>query len=280
MTNDASAPLGVTLTCSCCGETYTALPYDGHRLLVGDSTDASAVARLMGDDRFQCIWTDPPYGVNHSGGSKDPRSTLYRSGDKIANDNMTEDETERFVTTAFTLAAQFALAGATAYVAAPARPLHRRFIDAMNRSGFTYRHGLVWVKDTFVFGRSDYHYRHEPILYGWLENGAHYWGGDRTLGTVFEIPRPKRSTEHPTMKPVALVAAMLVNSCPVDGIVYEPFAGSGTTLIACERLGMQCRAVELDPRFADVILRRWETETGQTAVLIASDSTQATEDHP
>ena len=129
----------------------------------------------------------------------------------------------------------------------------------MDRSGFGYRHGLVWVKDSFVFGRSDYHYRHEPILYGWLE-GAHYFIDDRTQSSVFEIPRPKDSDDHPTQKPVELVQRMVENSTPLGEIVYDPFLGSGTTLIAAHRTGRRCYGMEIAPRYADVILRRAEAE--------------------
>ena len=258
----------IEVECECCGHHYAAEPEGGHRLLVGDATSADDVARLMDGETFRCMWTDPPYGVNHSGGSKDPRSATYRSGAKLKNDALGDPETQRLVTSAFTLAAEYGTAGASAYVAAPAVPLHRRFIDAMDNSGFTYRHQLIWVKDHFVFGRSDYHYRHEPILYGWLETGAHYFTDDRTQDGVFEVPRPKRSEDHPTMKPLALVATMVCNSSRDGEVVYDPFCGSGTTLLAAERLGRQCRAIEIDPRFADVILRRWEAETGREATLL------------
>lgn len=116
-------------------------------------------------------------------------------------------------------------------------------------------------------GRGDYHYRHEPILYGWVPGAAHYFTDDRTQDTVWEIPRPKRSDEHPTMKPVELFERAIRNSSRAGAIVYDPFTGSGTTLIACENLGRHARLVELDPRYCDVIIDRWERHTGQTATL-------------
>ncbi|MBF6588951.1 MAG: site-specific DNA-methyltransferase [Ktedonobacterales bacterium] len=226
---------------------------------------------MDGAKAFQCIWTDPPYGVAYQSNlSVEEAKRLHRrtDGKEVANDTLPEPMVQQMLTNALTLAAHYSTVGASAYVAAPAAPLHRRFIDAMNDSGFQYRAGLVWVKDVFVFGRSDYHYRHEPILYGWLQNGAHYFTDDRTLDSVFEVPRPRRSEDHPTMKPIALVAAMLANSSHDGDVVYEPFAGSGTTLIAAERLGRTCRAVEIDPRYCDVILRRYEAETGREATLL------------
>ena len=270
MTTAMQSKATITVTCDCCGEQYEAEPQQGHRLLCGDSTKREDVARLMADTKpFQCVWTDPPYGVNHSGGSKDPRSRTYRSGDTLRNDNLSEGATESLVTHALAHAVEHAAPGASVYVACPPGTPLPHFIAAVDASGFQFMHSLAWVKDSFVFGRCDYHYRHETILYGWLHNGAHYFTDDRTQDSVFEVPRPKRSEEHPTMKPVVLVAIMLGNSSREGDAVYEPFCGSGSTLIAAERLGRQCRAIEIDPRYCDVILRRWEAETGRVATLLS-----------
>ena len=125
------------------------------------------------------------------------------------------------------------------------------------------RQQLIWVKDVFVMGRHDYHYRHEPILYGWKEGAAHFFGGGRAQDTVWEIPRPRRSESHPTMKPVELVARALKNSSRPGDLVYEPFAGSGTTIIAAEQTRRRCVALEIDPRYAQVTIERWQSFTGR-----------------
>jgi DNA modification methylase len=127
------------------------------------------------------------------------------------------------------------------------------------------RQQLLWIKDVFVMGRHDYHYRHEPILYGWKEGGAHFFGGGRAQDTVWEIPRPRRSETHPTMKPVELVARALTNSSRPGDLVYEPFAGSGTTIIAAEQTRRRCVALEIDPRYAQVAVERWQAFTGAEA---------------
>ena len=129
------------------------------------------------------------------------------------------------------------------------------------------RQCLAWVKDAFVLGRSDYHYRHEPIFYGWKPGAAHTWNGDRTQDSVLEFDRPRRNAEHPTMKPVALVEYCIRNSSNPGDLVIDPFGGSGTTLLACEKSGRAARLIELSPRYCDVIIRRWEEYTGQKATL-------------
>jgi DNA modification methylase len=158
----------------------------------------------------------------------------------------------------------FCRAGAACYVAAPARPLHSIFANVLKELG-VWRQTLNWVKDSLVLGRSDYHYRHEPIFYGWKEGAAHYFVDDRTQDTVWEIPRPRRSNEHPTMKPVALVERAITNSSRPGNIVCDPFGGSGTTLIAAEATGRAARLLELSPQYVDVIVKRWETATGKQA---------------
>jgi DNA modification methylase len=168
------------------------------------------------------------------------------------------------------------------YIAHPAGPLSLLFQQIVTELGWTLRQTLVWVKDSLVLGHSDYHYRHEPILYGFLPSiegtpsgrrgrGGQFWYGDDSQTTVFEIPKPNRSAEHPTMKPVALIEAMLRNSTTRNDLVLDPFAGSGSTLLACEVPGRQARLVELDPRYCDVIVRRWEQVTGKTAERLPSN---------
>ncbi len=237
-----------------------------HRVLCGDSTRSDDVTRLMGDQCAVCLWTDPPYGVEYVGKTKEAK--------RIKNDGAAT--LGSLLAGAFTAADGVLASGSPFYIAHPAGPLALVFESAIRDVGWKVHESLVWVKDSMVLGHSDYHYRHEPILYGWTEGAgrsgrgkqsASRWFGDNAQTSVFEIPRPKRSEEHPTMKPVALVSAMLANSAPIGGLVLDPFLGSGTTLIAAEQLGRVCLGLELDPAYVDVIVKRWENLTGRTAVL-------------
>jgi DNA modification methylase len=218
----------------------------------------------MHGDRAVCLWTDPPYGVAYTGGTKDALT--------IAND--TADGLEGLLGAALGNAEHCLAPGASFYIAHPAGPLTLTFQQVVATLGWRLRQTLVWVKDSLVLGHADYHYRHEPILYGFLPGpgrkgrGSAGWYGDDRQTTVFEIPRPKRSEQHPTMKPVALISAMLANSTKRNDLVLDPFAGSGSTLLACEELGRTARVLELDPRYCDVIVNRWEQATGNTAERI------------
>lgn len=254
-----------------------------HRLLVGDSTDADLVlARLFGDERADCVWTDPPYGVNYVGGTKDALTIQNDGAQGLA----------ALLGAAFEVVAAVARPGAPIYVA-HADTERVTFETAMREAGLLIRQNLVWVKNTLVMGRSDYHYQHEPILtaeapapeadagpdhepvlYGFapggegrLGRGGVRWFGDNKQTTVFAYKKPARNGQHPTMKPVGLIAAMLANSCPPRGLVFDPFSGSGSTLIAAHGRGAQARCVELDPRYADVIIRRFEQHTGVVPTL-------------
>lgn len=234
-----------------------------HRLLVGSSTDGDAVRRLCGDVAPDCVWADPPYGVEYVGKTKNAL--------RIQNDGASG--LGDLLTAAFDVVAAVCKPGAPVYVA-HADTERVTFESAMLASGLVVRQNLVWVKNTMVLGRSDYHYKHEPILYGFVDGGegrkgrgGERWFGGNNETTVFEIDKPPRNAEHPTMKPVALIDAMLANSLPAGGVVLDPFSGSGSTLIAAH--GRQSRAfcVELDPRYADVILRRFEAHTGIVPTL-------------
>jgi DNA modification methylase len=236
-----------------------------HRLLVGDSTDLEAAKGLLGGQRADVMWTDPPYGVDYVGKTKDALT--------IKNDG--ELDLPALLTGFLAVAGEVLRPGAAAYMAHPAGALSiGQHIEA---AGWSLRQQLIWVKDALVIGHSDYHYRHEPIWMaytpggkGRLGRGGPAWHGDDSAQSVFEVARPKRSEEHPTMKPVELIQPMLVNSCPRGGIVYDPFAGSGSTLIAAHALGMAARLVELDPRYADVICRRYQRATGDLPVNAAT----------
>jgi len=235
------------------GEVYGLGP---HRLVCGDCRDALVWEALLGKERLRMVWSDPPYGVAIVGGTKDPRSPRFADGKTIENDDLDAAGLRQLLTDALGMAAAHCEKGAAWYVAAPPGPLHNIFGDVLNKLGI-WRRSIVWLKDSFVFGRGDYHYRHEPIFYGWVPGAAHYFIDDHTQDTVHECPRPKRSEEHPTMKPVALVTRHVENSSKPRWLVGDPFAGSGTTLIACALTGRVARCIELDPRYCDVIRRRW-----------------------
>ncbi len=244
-----------------------------HRLLVGDSTDVGAVRGLVGDVRPDCVWTDPPYGVDYVGGNHalSVAERKKRGGQSIQNDGAVG--LAALLDRAFAVVADVCGPGVPVYVA-HADTERINFETAMTNAGISVRQNLIWVKGSLVMGRSDYHYRHEPILYGFtpggkgrLGRGGDRWFGDNSQTTVFEFPRPPRNGEHPTMKPVALIDAMLANSLPRGGVVFDPFGGSGSTLIAAHGRGGRAFLVELDPRYADVIVRRFERFTGVVPVV-------------
>jgi DNA modification methylase len=237
-----------------------------HRLVCGDSTDATAWDRLMQGETSQMVWTDPPYGVSYVGKTKDALT--------IENDTLDAHGLRDLLASSLGLAWTHCREGGAWYVAAPAGPLHQVFGDVLQELE-VWRQTICWIKDSLVLGRSDYHYRHEPIFYGWKPGAAHYFVDDRTQDSVWEIPRPKRSAEHPTMKPVALVERAIRNSSKPGDIVLEPFGGSGSTLLAAEATQRRARVIELDPRYCDVIVRRWEEFTGQTATRITAATPEA-----
>jgi site-specific DNA-methyltransferase (adenine-specific) len=229
-----------------------------HRLIVGDSTDKDVVARVMGGEKAACMWTDPPYGVSYVGKTKDAL-TIENDGSEGLLD---------LLIAAFGASDKTALAdGASFYIAAPAGPQFYDFATALIETGWKWHETLVWLKNSMVLGHSDYHYKHEAVFYGWKGKNRHWYAG-RDQVSVFEVDRPSRSEEHPTMKPPELVVAMLENSTKPADVVYEPFSGSGTTIIACEQLGRKCRAAEISPGYVAVALQRWADATGQTPVLV------------
>src|SRR5881392_2759590 len=227
-----------------------------HRLACGDARDGELLRRLHGDQRPQLLWSDPPYGVDYVGKTKRALA--------IAND---DDGAAALLEAALRAADPLLAPAARFYLAIPARPQGTAFRLALERLGWRHQQTLVWVKNALVLGRSDYHYQDEEILYGFRPGpgrpgrGSHpgsRWYGDDAQSSVFFVDRPARSEAHPTMKPVALVAAQLRNSSRRGDPVLDLFAGSGSTLIACEQLGRRCFAVELDPRYCDVIRHRYQ----------------------
>jgi site-specific DNA-methyltransferase (adenine-specific) len=238
-----------------------------HRLVCGDSREASTWGRLLGKEKARMIWTDPPFGVEIVGGNHalSRKERIARGGKIIANDELDPEDLQEFLRSVFALADSFTAPGGAWYVKAPSGDLFYEFARVLGRKGLgIWRHTLVWVKNSLVMGRVDYHYRHESIFYGW-KKGSHYFTADRTQDSVFEIDRPSRSEEHPTMTPIDLIARHVLNSTKRGWLVVDPFAGSGSTLIACERENRIAACIELDPGYCDVIVERWEKLTGKKA---------------
>jgi DNA modification methylase len=234
-----------------------------HRLLCGDATNREDMARLMGGDRAEAMWTDPPYGVDYVG--KTPRA-LRITGDGPSGLN-------ELLAGAICQAGKVLGPGARIYVAHPAGPLSVVFLQAFLAQGWRLHQTLVWVKDCIVLGHGDYHYRHEPIAFGYVPGpgrwgrGASGWYGGNDQSSVIEVPRPAASREHPTTKPVELIRRCLVNSTKEGNRVLDPFCGSGSTLIACEVMGRAGYGMEIDPPYCDVAVARWEALTGRKATL-------------
>lgn len=227
-----------------------------HRLLCGDSTRVADVERLFGGCHADMILTDPPYGVGYVGKTKDALT--------IENDENDEVSLQALVSSVFDIAESFCRPGAYWYATVPPGPLHLIFASDWKNRGIL-RQIMVWVKNSMVLGHSEYHYQHEPILFGWME-GPRHKNADRTRTSVWAHDRPSRSTDHPTMKPVALWEQAVRDGSVPGEIVYDPFMGSGTTIIACEKLGRKAYGLELSPNYCDVIVKRWETFTGKKAI--------------
>ncbi len=235
-----------------------------HRLLCGDATVITDVERLMAGLKADMVFTDPPYNVDYVGKTKDAL--------KIQNDKKSDVHFRQFLVDAFTAIATSTKPGAAAYIC-HSDSEGFNFRGAFIEAGFEMKQCLIWNKNSLVMGRQDYHWKHEPILYGWQAGAAHSWHGDRTQTTVWDINRPSRSTEHPTMKPVELINRALSNSTKEGDLVLDTFGGSGSTLIACAKTGREARVVELDPHYCDVIVKRWQDFTGQQATLEADGRT-------
>jgi DNA modification methylase len=232
-----------------------------HRLLCGDATDKEAMETLLAGETAAMVFTDPPYNVAYQG------KTAQKL--QIHNDALGE---KFYAFLRQSLANLIAVCQGAIYVCMSSSELHtlyRAFTDA----GGHWSTFLIWAKHHFTLGRSDYQRQYEPILYGWPEKIEHYWCGDRNQGDVWFISRPMANREHPTAKPVELVERAIENSSRIRDVVLDPFAGSGTTLIACQRRKRRARLMELDPGYADVICQRWQQYTGKSAVLQAEGRT-------
>ena len=229
-----------------------------HRVMCGDSTSIDAVETLMGGTQADLLLTDPLYNVAYEGGTAEKLT--------IKNDEMNNDDFRQFLKDVYTTANVVMKPGAAFYIW-HADSEGYNFRGAAYDVGWQVRQCLIWNKSSLVLGRQDYHWKHEPCLYGWKEGAAHYWGSDRSQTTVLDFNKPSRNGEHPTMKPVELFQYQLENSTKKNGVVLDLFGGSGTTAIAAQKTGRQARLMELDPRYCDVIVKRWQQFTGKTAKL-------------
>lgn len=232
-----------------------------HRLMCGDSTKPEDMRKLLGGGEADLWLTDPPYNVAIVGKTK---KHLTIENDSWAND----DEFVEFLRKAFVTALDVLKPGCAFYVWF-AQTQAENFLTAADKAGMTIRQTLIWAKSTFSLGRQDYQWKHEPCLYGWKDGASHRWFSDRKQTTVLEFEKPARNAEHPTMKPVPLMAYEIRNSSRVGDTVLDSFGGSGSTLMACEQTGRKCVTMELDPHYCDVILKRWEDYTGQKAERIS-----------
>jgi site-specific DNA-methyltransferase (adenine-specific) len=229
-----------------------------HRLMCGDSTSVDHLEKLCNGRQVDMWLTDPPYNVAYEGKTKDALT--------IKNDSMSDDTFRQFLRDAYTAADAVMKAGAVFYIW-HADSEGYNFRGAAQDAGWKVRQCLIWKKSTMVMGRQDYHWKHEPCLYGWKEGAGHLWAADRKQTTILEFDKPSRNGEHPTMKPVALFEYQMLNNTKGGDIVLDSFGGSGTTLVAAEKNGRVAYLMELDPKYCDVIVKRWEEFTGQKARL-------------
>ena len=229
-----------------------------HRLMCGDSTHKDDIMRLMNNQDADMLLTDPPYNVDYVGKTAEAL--------KIKNDNMDDNQFYEFLKKVFENMYIVTKEGASIYVF-HADTEGINFRKAFKDAGFKLAECLIWKKDCFVMGRQDYQWQHEPVLYGWKEGKAHYFINDKTQSTILEFDRPKQSTLHPTMKPIDLIAKLIKNSSKENDIILDLFGGSGSTIIATEQLNRKCYTMELDPKYCDVIVKRWETMTNREEIL-------------
>lgn len=273
-----------------------------HRIMCGDSTSEDDVGKLMGGRKADLLETDPPYNVAYGARGKQYKERGgYGCGmqeREILNDNMSSKEFREFLTKAFKRASDSLKAGGAFYVWLASKE-HVNFETALNRAGLEVKQQLIWNKSSFTLGRQDYQWKHEPCLYGWKDGAAHYFVDSRAETTVYEDrkpnvnkmtkqelkdyvkellddrqattvineDKPSSSREHPTMKPLKLIGYQIKNSSRKGDLVLDLFAGSGSTLMACEQLGRTCYTMELDPKYVDVVIKRWEEFTGKKAEL-------------
>jgi site-specific DNA-methyltransferase (adenine-specific) len=233
-----------------------------HRLMCGDSTNVEAVVKLTGGSGVDMLLTDPPYNVAYEGKTKESLT--------IQNDSMGNDQFRQFLRDAFVTADTVMKKGAVFYIW-HADSEGYNFRGACQDAGWMVRQCLIWKKSSLVMGRQDYHWKHEPCLYGWKDGAGHLWAADRKQTTILEFEKPHRNGEHPTMKPVVLFEYQMLNNTKGGDMVLDLFGGSGTTMLAAEKHGRHAYLMELDPKYCDVIVKRWEDFTGKTAVLLSEN---------
>ena len=238
----------------------------GHRVMCGDATSIEQLEQLTAGALVDMWLTDPPYNVAYEGGTKDKLT--------IQNDAMGNADFRQFLRDAYVGADAVMKSGAVFYIW-HADSEGYNFRGAASDAGWKVRQCLIWKKSSLVMGRQDYHWQHEPCLYGWKDGAAHLWATDRKQTTILEFNKPTRNGEHPTMKPVELFEYQLLNNTKGSDIVLDSFGGSGTTVIAAHKHGRLARVMELDPKYCDVIIRRWQDFTGDAATLEASGMTFA-----
>lgn len=231
-----------------------------HRFMCGDSTQSDDVRKLTKGELIDLLITDPPYGVDYVGKTKNAL--------KIENDSKNDDEFIEFLKKAFLAADSIMKPGAVFYIWHAILKTYA-FESACQMIGWEVRQVLIWVKNSMVLGRQDYQWKHEPCLYGWKSGAGHLWASDRKQTTVLEFDRPTRNAEHPTMKPIPLFDYQIKNNTKGGDTVLDLFAGSGTTIMACEQNGRKAYCMEFDPKYVDVIIDRWEKYTGRKAVLLS-----------
>jgi site-specific DNA-methyltransferase (adenine-specific) len=229
-----------------------------HRVVCGDSTKVDTYEKLCGETKVDLYLTDPPYNVSYEGKTKDKLT--------IQNDKQTDDEFIKFLSKAFVSADSVLKMGGAFYIwHSDSEGLNFRL--ACIEAKWKLRQTLIWSKNSMVMGRQDYHWQHEPCLYGWKEGSSHSWYSDRKQTTIIKYDRPTKSKLHPTMKPVGLIEYLVKNSSKQEDIILDSFLGSGSTLIACEKQSRVCYGIELDPIYCDVIVKRWENFTGKKAEI-------------
>lgn len=232
-----------------------------HRLMCGDSTSVEDVKKLVGGGVIvDMLLTDPPYNISYEGKTEDALT--------IQNDSMDDESFRQFLTNAFFAEDNVMKKGAVFYIWHAGTEGYN-FLGACRDVGWRVRECLIWNKNQMVVGRQDYQWKHEPCLYGWKDGASHLWASDRKQTTVLDFDKPQRNGVHPTMKPIALFDYQIKNNTKGNDIVLDLFGGSGTTIMACEQNGRRGYSMELDPRYVDVIIKRWEDFTGEKAVKIS-----------
>jgi len=239
-----------------------------HKLVCGDSTNPEHIALLFKEQKADMVFTDPPYNVNYGPwyGSDKIGNNRFKPR-PIENDNMSDDDFKEFIYSFVVNAKEVVKLGAPYYICYGNKQ-QINFLTSFDKAGLHHSCNIIWKKHTLVLGRADYHYIHEPIFYGWFEGSKHTFYGGRNKTSVWEFDRPMKSDLHPTMKPVDLIINALLNSSKEEDIIYEPFCGSGSTMIASEKLNRSCYSIEFDPKYCDVIVKRWEDFTGLKAQLV------------